>query len=121
MVAGSRLQPTTIEEEALWAAVRALEQNVIFLRQFAKELWPELDREAIRAAARRFDFTSPLDPIEAVDYVAECLWRHQVHTPHPRYYGLFNPAPTTMGIAADLLVAAFNPQLAAWSHRHSAT
>jgi glutamate/tyrosine decarboxylase-like PLP-dependent enzyme len=39
-----------------------------------------------------------------------------VHTPHPRYYGLFNPAPTTMGIAADALTAAFNPQLAAWSH-----
>lgn len=34
------------EEEALWAAVRALEQNVIFLRQFAKELWPDVEREA---------------------------------------------------------------------------
>ena len=40
----------------------------------------------------------------------------QVHTNHPRYFGLFNPAPTTLGIAADTLVAAFNPQLAAWSH-----
>ena len=39
-----------------------------------------------------------------------------MHTPHPSYFGLFNPAPTTMGIAADTLVAAFNPQLAAWSH-----
>ncbi|MGH9902662.1 MAG: pyridoxal phosphate-dependent decarboxylase family protein, partial [Pyrinomonadaceae bacterium] len=44
------------------------------------------------------------------------LREHQVHTTHPRYFGLFNPAPTTMGIAADALVAAFNPQLAAWSH-----
>ena len=44
------------------------------------------------------------------------LWQYQTHTPHPRYFGLFNPAPTTMGIAADTLVAAFNPQLAAWSH-----
>src|SRR5262249_2175877 len=44
------------------------------------------------------------------------LTRFLVHTPHPGYYGLFNPAPTTMGIAADALVAAFNPQLAAWNH-----
>jgi glutamate/tyrosine decarboxylase-like PLP-dependent enzyme len=39
-----------------------------------------------------------------------------VHTSHPRYFGLFNPAPTTASIAADTLVAAFNPQMAAWSH-----
>jgi glutamate/tyrosine decarboxylase-like PLP-dependent enzyme len=44
------------------------------------------------------------------------LWQYQVHTPHPKYFGLFNPAPTTMSIAADMMVATFNPQLAAWSH-----
>src|SRR4029079_9022625 len=38
------------------------------------------------------------------------------HTPHPSYFGLFNPAPATMSVAADALVAAFNPQIAAWSH-----
>ena len=49
-------------------------------------------------------------------WIAGGLRDLQVHTPHARYFGLFNPAPTTMGIAADTLVAAFNPQLAAWSH-----
>lgn len=77
---------------------------------------PELDPEKIRALLRRFDFQAPVDPLEALDFAVENLWRYQTHTPHPRYYGLFNPAPTTMGIAADTLVAAFNPQLAAWSH-----
>ena len=77
---------------------------------------PELDPAHIRALLEPLDFTRPLDPLEAVDVVARGLWDHQVHTPHPRYFGLFNPAPTTMGIAADTLVAAFNPQLAAWSH-----
>src|SRR5207244_1830976 len=62
------------------------------------------------------DFDTPLEPQAAVDLVVKGMSRFQVHTPHPRYYGLFNPAPTTMGIAADALVAAFNPQLAAWSH-----
>jgi glutamate/tyrosine decarboxylase-like PLP-dependent enzyme len=77
---------------------------------------PVLDLEQIRAALAPFDFERPADPLAALDFAVESLWRWQVHTPHPRYFGLFNPAPTTMGIAADALVAAFNPQLAAWSH-----
>jgi glutamate/tyrosine decarboxylase-like PLP-dependent enzyme len=77
---------------------------------------PELDPEALRSLLATFDFARPLEPLAALDFAVENLWRHQVHTPHPRYFGLFNPAPATMGIAGDALVAAFNPQLAAWSH-----
>lgn len=77
---------------------------------------PELDPGKVRAALAPFDFERPLAPGEALDFAVGSLWSGQVHTPHPRYFGLFNPAPTTMGIAADALVAAFNPQLAAWSH-----
>ncbi len=77
---------------------------------------PELKREEIRALLASFDFTQPLDAVEALRFATEGLLKYQVHTPHPRYFGLFNPAPATMGIAADTLVAAFNPQLAAWSH-----
>ena len=70
----------------------------------------------VRARLAPFDFTRAVAPNDAVEFVAACLRHYQVHTPHPRYFGLFNPAPTTMGIAADTLVAAFNPQMAAWSH-----
>ncbi len=77
---------------------------------------PELNPEKIRSLLKPFDFADPVDPLEALDFVVKGLWQYQTHTPHPRYYGLFNPAPTTMGIAADALAAAFNPQLAAWSH-----
>jgi glutamate/tyrosine decarboxylase-like PLP-dependent enzyme len=77
---------------------------------------PALDPEALRQLLAPFDFAAPLPPAEAVQFATENLWRHQVHTPHPRYFGLFNPSPTTMGVAADALVAAFNPQIAAWSH-----
>jgi glutamate/tyrosine decarboxylase-like PLP-dependent enzyme len=72
--------------------------------------------EEIRAALAPFDFERPVPALEALDFAVEGLWKWQVHTPHPRYFGLFNPAPATLGIAADALVAAFNPQLAAWSH-----
>ena len=82
---------------------------------------PGLDSGAIREALAPFDFEHPVAPIEALDFAVDGLWRWQVHTPHPRYFGLFNPATTPMGIAADALVAAFNPQLAAWSHSPLAT
>ena len=77
---------------------------------------PELDPQKIRTDLARFTFAQPMAAEDAVDYAADALTKWQVHTPHPMYYGLFNPAPTTMSIAADALVGAFNPQLAAWSH-----
>ena len=82
----------------------------------AHRVAPVLNLEEIRGALEPFDFERPLDALDAVDFAAKGMWQYQVHTPHPRYFGLFNPAPTTMGIAADALVAAFNPQIAAWSH-----
>jgi glutamate/tyrosine decarboxylase-like PLP-dependent enzyme len=77
---------------------------------------PELAPQKIRTLLAACDFEQPMDALEAIDFVSKGLTEYQTHTPHPRYYGLFNPAPTTMGIAADALVAAFNPQMAAWSH-----
>ncbi|MHA2500974.1 MAG: pyridoxal phosphate-dependent decarboxylase family protein, partial [Candidatus Hodarchaeales archaeon] len=76
----------------------------------------ELNPDKIRFLLNSIQFSHPLVPRDAIDFVVQGLWNYQVHTPHPCYFGLFNPAPTTMGIAADTLVAAFNPQLAAWSH-----
>src|SRR5499426_1836648 len=77
---------------------------------------PKLDVERIRAELAGRDFAEPASAVEALDFVADAMWRFQVHTRHPRYFGRFNPASTTMGIAAGALVAAFNPQLAAGSH-----
>ena len=77
---------------------------------------PELEPQKIRSLLAACTFEQPMDPLEAVDFVARGLTQYQTHSSHPRYYGLYNPAPTTMGIAGDALAAAFNPQLAAWSH-----
>ncbi len=77
---------------------------------------PELEPQKIRSLLAACTFEQPMDPLEAVDFVARGLSRYQTHSSHPRYFGLYNPAPTTMGIAAEALVAAFNPQLASWSH-----
>src|SRR5262245_4780768 len=77
---------------------------------------PPLEPENIRKFLQSFNFSKPLNPGEAIAKVVEGMRKYQVHTPHPMYYGLFNPAPSTMSIAADSLVAALNPQMAAWSH-----
>jgi glutamate/tyrosine decarboxylase-like PLP-dependent enzyme len=101
--------------EALWKqladCIERYTENVA-----AGRVTPQLDPPAVRALLAPFDFCSPRDPAAMVEFLAANLGTLQTHTPHPRYYGLFNPAPTTLGIAADTLVAAFNPQLAAWSH-----
>lgn len=100
---------------ALWRRVVAgVEEYIVSVGR--SRVAPELDPGRLRALLAPLDFREPMDPLSAVDFVVEGLWRHQVHTPHPRYFGLFNPTPTPPGIAADMLVAAFNPQLAAWSH-----
>lgn len=99
----------------LWEQiVETIETYLARVRQ--ARVAPELDPEKIRSLLIPQTFAQPLSPRQAVDFVVRGLWDYQVHTPHPRYFGLFNPAPTTMGIAADALVAAFNPQLATWSH-----
>jgi glutamate/tyrosine decarboxylase-like PLP-dependent enzyme len=77
---------------------------------------PLLDVEGTRRIAESFTFAQPLRADTAFRLIASELIKGQVHTPHPRYFGLFNAAPTAMSIAADALVATLNPQLAAWSH-----
>jgi len=77
---------------------------------------PLSEPENVRQMLHPFTFDETWDPIRVVDFIIRGLWDRQVHVAHPRYYGLFNPAPTTMGIAADTLAAAFNPQLASWNH-----
>lgn len=81
---------------------------------------PEVDSRTIRHHLARYDFAEPLDPYAALDDVAAMLRRWTVHTTHPGYLGLFNPSPAFAGVLGETLTAAFNPQLAAWSHAPAA-
>jgi glutamate/tyrosine decarboxylase-like PLP-dependent enzyme len=109
------LQLSRDDRQRLWEElIRAIEDYSQRIGEH--RVTPTLDPASLRRRLSAFDFEKPLDPVEALHVAVRGLWEEQVHTPHPRYFGLFNPAPTTMGIAADTLVAAFNPQLAAWSH-----
>jgi aromatic-L-amino-acid decarboxylase len=68
----------------------------------------------------RFDLSAPMPRDALVSEVVDMLRRWTVHVTHRRYLGLFNPSVTPASVVADTLVAAYNPQLAAWSHAPAA-
>ena len=97
------------QQDALWqAVVDRIRRYPEALR--ARRATPKLDREAVRAQVAAYDFSKPLDPAAAVAQVAEAVLEHHVHPPHPRYFGLFNPAATEAGVAGDALAAVVQPQ-----------
>jgi chloramphenicol 3-O-phosphotransferase len=76
--------------------------------------------EGAVARVRAIDLEHGTDPVEVVGAIESILQDGIVHTGHPGYLGLFNPAPTFMGVIGDALAAAFNPQLAVRSHAPAA-
>ncbi|MGN6452980.1 MAG: pyridoxal phosphate-dependent decarboxylase family protein [Steroidobacteraceae bacterium] len=73
---------------------------------------PTVDMEAFRRELASFDFASRRPLQELLDWSIGMLEHGVTHQTHPRYFGLFNPAPTFPSQCADRLVAAFNPQIA---------
>jgi glutamate/tyrosine decarboxylase-like PLP-dependent enzyme len=73
---------------------------------------PTLDMEAFRAELARFDFTTARPLTELLDWSIGVLEHGVTHLTHPRYFGLFNPAPTFPAQCADRIVNSFNPQVA---------
>ncbi len=73
---------------------------------------PTLDRAAFRNALASFDFGAPRPLGEVLPWVIAQMEGGVVHMTHPRYLGLFNPAPTFPAQCADRIAATFNPQLA---------
>lgn len=82
---------------------------------------PEVHAREIQSyLAERYALEEPLAASAIIDDVAGMLARWQVLVGHRRYFGLFNPDTLPITIAADALAAAFNPQIAAWSHSPAA-
>ena len=64
------------------------------------------------ASSARFDFSAPRPLAQLLDWSIGVLEHGLTHLTHPRYFGLFNPAPSFPAQCADRIVAAFNPQVA---------
>jgi glutamate/tyrosine decarboxylase-like PLP-dependent enzyme len=81
-------------------------------RVIAGAVTPTLDMAGFGRELAGFDFTAPQSGDAVLSWVVAQLERGVVHMTHPRYFGLFNPAPTFPAQCADRIAAAFNPQLA---------
>lgn len=77
---------------------------------------PSRSNEAIAEAVRALDMSTPREPRALLDAIAAALDEGIVHTGHPRYFGLFNPAPAALAVVADALASGYNPQLATRGH-----
>jgi aromatic-L-amino-acid decarboxylase len=106
----------TVEKRAELFEMLLPELEIYYGNTAELRVTPPLDLEEIKQAVRKADFDHPADIKEAVRMVTGALREYIVHTPHPRYFGLFNPRPNFPSVVADLITATFNPQLAAWSH-----
>jgi glutamate/tyrosine decarboxylase-like PLP-dependent enzyme len=73
---------------------------------------PALDMARFREQLAPIDFVDPRPAQELLTWTMAQLEHGTVHMTHPRYFGLFNPAPTVPAQWADRIAGAFNPQLA---------
>jgi glutamate/tyrosine decarboxylase-like PLP-dependent enzyme len=76
---------------------------------------PTFDIAAFKGELAGFDFRTPRPLDELLSWSIAQLEHGIVHMTHPRYFGLFNPAPTFPAECADRIAGAFNPQLATWT------
>jgi hypothetical protein len=76
---------------------------------------PTFDLATFKKELAGFDFRTPRALDELMSWSIAQLEHGIVHMTHPRYFGLFNPAPTFPAECADRIVGAFNPQLATWT------
>jgi glutamate/tyrosine decarboxylase-like PLP-dependent enzyme len=120
MQPGEASPPISLDLDAatrrvLWThVVDALEQYVKDVRSLP--IAPRCDPGVVRSALADLTPDAPMAPEDAVRWVVGCMRDQQVHAAHPGYFGLFVPAPSSIGVVADALAAGFNPQLASWSH-----
>jgi glutamate/tyrosine decarboxylase-like PLP-dependent enzyme len=73
---------------------------------------PSFDLSIFANELAHFDFRRPRPLDEVLSWTIAAMERGLVHVTHPRYFGLFNPAPAFPAQWADRIAAAFNPQLA---------
>jgi glutamate/tyrosine decarboxylase-like PLP-dependent enzyme len=76
---------------------------------------PTIDIERFRKELSGFDFGAPRPLSELLPWTIGQIERGVVHMTHPRYFGLFNPAPTFPALCGDRITGALNPQLATWA------
>jgi len=73
---------------------------------------PTVNVGEFREELAGFDFQAPRSLDDALTWIVARLEDGITHITNPRYFGLFNPAPSFPAQCADRIAAVFNPQLA---------
>jgi glutamate/tyrosine decarboxylase-like PLP-dependent enzyme len=73
---------------------------------------PTIDMAAFRRELQAADFTQPRPLEELLRWTLNSMSHGIVQMANPRYFGLFNPAPSFPAQCADRIASLFNPQLA---------
>ena len=104
-----------VYKEAI-AEIEALYDNISDLKILRKVAPPEITGHL----AQKYDFRKPVNLSQLLRDVTEMLQKWNIQVTHPRYFGYFNPSVRPASIVGDMLTAAYNPQLAVWSHAPAA-
>jgi aromatic-L-amino-acid/L-tryptophan decarboxylase len=84
-------------------------------------------RDASPSAVREaLDLSGPLpesgtDPGPLLERTAQLLFSHSLFNAHPRFFGYVTAPPAPIGVLGDLLAAAVNPNVGAWTLSPAAT
>lgn len=73
---------------------------------------PEFDLRKFNDELSQFDFSTPVALETLLPWTVDRMREGNVQITHPRYFGLFNPAPTAPALLAERIAASFNLQLA---------
>jgi glutamate/tyrosine decarboxylase-like PLP-dependent enzyme len=100
------------EERAYWE--QALTEALQGARQRISDgrVAPAVTADVFRGRLSGYDFQDPKPLSDTIPWVIEQMTQGLVQVTHPRYFGLFNPAPSLPAELAERISAAFNPQLA---------
>lgn len=82
--------------------------------------------ESPTAVREALDLSTPLpetgtDAGPLLERTARLLFDHSLFNGHPRFFGYITAAPAPIGMLADLLAAALNPNVGAWALSPAAT
>jgi glutamate/tyrosine decarboxylase-like PLP-dependent enzyme len=102
----------TREERQHWDDFLTRELACANDRVAAGSVTPAFDFSAFKSKLAEFDFRAPRPLGEVLLWTIAQMEHGLVHVTHPRYFGLFNPAPTFPAQCADRIAGVFNPQLA---------
>ena len=111
------------------ATFRALGQRLVDqIADFLESLprGPVTRDESPSAVRDALDLTSRLpesgvDPGPLLERTAQLLFDHSLFNGHPRFFGYITAPPAPIGILADFLAAAVNPNVGAWMLSPAAT